>query len=72
MHYGERWDGGPHIETGVTHSRLRLPSSSPWLRRSESANRGVPDARDGDLAGLDAPDYTQRKEFIVGGQVSGT
>ncbi|KAH8083416.1 voltage-gated potassium channel [Aureococcus anophagefferens] len=37
--YGERWDGGPDVEAGVAHDRLRLPLDSPWLRRFEAANR---------------------------------
>ena len=70
VHYGERWDGGPHIETGVTHSRLRLPSSSPWLRRFESANRECQTlVTEISLALM--PRLYAAKEFIVrGGQVN--
>ena len=70
VYYGERWDGGPPTESGVAHSRLRVPASSPWLRRFEAANRECQTlVTEISLALM--PRLYAAKEFIIrGGQVN--
>ena len=50
---GERWDGGPHIETGVTHS-IEVTVVVAMVEEVRKRKQGVPNPSHGDLAGLDA------------------
>ena len=70
VYYGGRWDGGPNTEAGVSHFRLRLPPSSPWLHRFDAANKEC-QALVTEISLALVPRLYAAKEFLIrGGQVN--